>query len=423
MPRHYVEFQRLIRVVVGLAAIAAAAALPARSVVAQAEAQVPDFSGAWDSTYGLLEIDQNGANVTGHYSYGGGSTIDGTVSGPRLTFHYREPTASGDGWFELGADGQSLAGQWHETGSSEWYPWTATRSERVSTLEAESTGWSGLFETTYGRLRLARDGDQVTGTYSWGGGSSLTGHLEGSRLVFRYQEPTVAGDGWFELSDDGTSLNGSWRADGGSDWASWTGTRVVPEPGVVWLVVLEAPWETSLAENEYAFGDMLRAYFQRMPNVRVRHRRLYDVDDFRREAADLAYLAEPVAVLIASHGEGGQLTLEGGALGAEPLTQMLINAPNVFLLHFSSCEMMTNGLPEAIRAGLPPGRRVALSGYATAVDWSASALIEFLYLDLVLGRGFSPRAAADVVLHEMPFAGDSDTPDSPLGPARFRFVE
>jgi hypothetical protein len=388
-----------------------------------ATAQSVAFGGPWETTYGLLEIVQDeSGHALGTYTLGGGSTIEGRVDGNRLTFRYQEPDAVGEGWFEMAADGRTFTGQWREDGSASWYPWVGERSARAA-LVFENRGFSGLFDSTYGRMRLvARDG-HVTGGYTHAGGSTVEGTVEGNRLAFRYREPDATGEGWFELSADGESLTGAWRAEGSASWGQWTARRIHPDPQRVWLVVLEAPWEESLAEREYAFGEMLRSYFQRMPQVEVRHRRMYDVADFERAMGELGYLGEPVALLVASHGIEGQLILSGERVRAEHFRAGLAQAPNVFLLHFSSCDMMTNGMPEALRANLPPGRSLAISGYTTFVDWSASALIEFLYLDLVLGRGLSPRQAAEVVRREMRFSGDEPDPYSPLGGAGFRFVE
>ena len=391
------------------------------SSLAAAQPTAPaDFSGAWDTTYGFLEIHQDGSDVTGIYSYGGGSAISGTVTENRLTFTYTEPTVAGEGWFDLGPGGESFSGSWHENGGADWYPWTGTRTEGRPGAVA-SSGFVGLFDTTYGRLRLRATGDEIIGSYTYGGGSTIEGTVEGNRLQFRYQEPTVAGQGWFELSSDESSFTGQWQADGSTSWSDWVGERVVPDSGATWLVVLEAPWETSLAENEYAFGDMLRAYFERMPHVRVRHRRFYDKVDFMRATAELAYLAEPVALLVASHGSTGMLTVSADTISPAEVGSAISAAPNVFAIHFSSCEIMIGDAATQIHGSLPDGRYLAVSGYATSVDWSASALIEFLYLDLILGRGMSPSRAAETVRQELLFAGD--TTDSVIGPARFRFEE
>ena len=42
--------------------------------------------------------------------------------------------------------------------------------------------------------------------------------------------------------------------------------------------------------------------------------------------------------------------------------------------------------------GLADRLGFAVSGYSTSVDWAASAILEFTYLELILGRGLPPAA-------------------------------
>ncbi len=401
---------------------------PTRSTVALALALVlvaparaalgADFSGAWDTTYGRLELEQKGAAVQGSYD-GGSATITGTVlETGRLTFRYEERTVRGEGWFELAADGAAFEGQWRPAGEEEWRAWQGKRLAPPAPL-----GFDGVFETTFGRMRLEADGAKVRGTYGFDGGSTIEGTVEGRRLTFRYKEPTAAGSGSFELSPDGDSFGGTWRADGSTQDSAWTGNCVKPDPSVRWLVVLEASWEESLAEDEYAFGDMLRAYFARLPAVRMRHRRVYDEADFMRATREIGYLAEPVVVVVAAHGDTDGVVLDSGKIGGKAIAASLAGAPNVSLLHFSSCAVMGGGLVDEILADLPASRALAVSGYAVPVDWAASAILEMLYLDFVLGRGIAPARAAEHVRGELACAKDKGAPGSPLGAACFRFVE
>ena len=165
---------------------------------------------------------------------------------------------------------------------------------------------------------------------------------------------------------------------------------------------------------------MLRTYFERIPSIRVRHRRLADRNDYLRASSELSFLAEPTVVWLSGHGSAGRLAVEGGGVGADDVAATLLAAENVFLVHFSSCEMLVPGVTDTIRAALPPGRDVPVSGYGVPVDWGGSAVLEILYLDLVLGRGMSPRQAARVVLDELRFAGENATTGSPLGALHFR---
>lgn len=385
-----------------------------------AVASAADFTGDWHTTYGVVRLTQEGNSVTGTY-YSGGATLTGRISGNRLTFTYRETNATGEGWFELSSDGNSLAGKWRADGSDGWDDWTGTRASSAG--PAAAVGFDGLFKTTYGSLRLDRNGNRVIGSYSYSSGSKIEGTVRGNKLTFTYTEPEARGEGWFELAADGNAFTGKWRAAGQTEWSDWSGERIAPEPGVKWLIVLEAPWEADLAEPPYSFGEMLTAYFKRMPEVRVRQRFIYDTADFTRATGELQYLAEPVVLLLSGHGDSEGFSLTDGTLSPERLGAAVAAAPNVFLLQLSSCSMMAGTLPDRVLATVPAGRELALSGYAEDVDWGGSAVLEFLYLDLVLGRDFAPAAAAEVVRQELNFAGDRATPGSPVGATRFRIKQ
>jgi hypothetical protein len=49
-------------------------------------------------------------------------------------------------------------------------------------------------------------------------------------------------------------------------------------------------------------------------------------------------------------------------------------------------------------------------------------LIEFHYLDMILGRGLSPTDAAEQVLRLIAYAGDEKLSGSPYPPAGFRIL-
>jgi ATP phosphoribosyltransferase regulatory subunit HisZ len=66
--------------------------------------------------------------------------------------------------------------------------------------------------------------------------------------------------------------------------------------------------------------------------------------------------------------------------------------------------------------------RFPISGYDRSVDWAASALIEFHYLDMILGRGLSPADAAQQLLRLLNYAGEENLPGSPYPAAGFRIL-
>jgi hypothetical protein len=272
-------------------------------------------------------------------------------------------------------------------------------------------GWDGVWETSFGRLRLVADGARIEGLYECNGPSSLEGTANDAALDFDYREPAVSGSGRFELAPDGESFTGRWRPRGETDWSKWSGWRVPPVEGISWLIVLEAHWQRSLNEPEYAFGNMLREIFARTPRVRVRQRFFDDQESLGQWCRELAYLPEPVVLVIASHGVAEGLSVRGKLIDTKSIFESLRHAASLKLLHFSSCLV---GLGKE-RAPFP------VSGYTTSVDWGASALLEFTYLDLILNRGFAPGQAAETLPKLVCFAADQAPADSPYPAAGFRF--
>ena len=105
---------------------------------------VSDYSGTWETTYGDMVLEQTGSTVTGWYSYGSMSSVEGTVSeeSGKLVFTYTEADASGRGWFLLSENGNSFTGQWKADGDTNWRAWDGHRangepSTWVLILEAE----------------------------------------------------------------------------------------------------------------------------------------------------------------------------------------------------------------------------------------------------------------------------------------------
>ena len=64
-----------------------------------------------------------------------------------------------------------------------------------------------------------------------------------------------------------------------------------------------------------------------------------------------------------------------------------------------------------------------ISGYTTSVDWSMSAIIEFLYFDMILSRGMVPKAAAANLLEILPLAGKKTFEPTPFPAAGFVILE
>ncbi len=390
---------------------------------AAAAARAQDsFAGTWETTFGKMKLTQEGDKVTGFYEMEGRRcSIEGKLEKKRFSFHYQEPSARGEGFFDLSADGRSFTGKWRQNGEGEFSDWTGTRTN-VSAA-AKNDRFTGLWETSFGRMRLVQSGNKVVGTYSFNGGSGIEGTVEGNKLTLQYKEPAGVGTATFELSSDGSRFAGKWKLKDSSSGGEWTGERVEPRVGVIWLVVIEAHWESSLTDDEYSFGGMLRAFFSRSSSVQVRHRFYTDEASLKRWCADVAYIAEPTVVVIASHGSSEGVAVDGKTVPATAFAESLRMANNVKLLHFSACQIMKGRAAETIAQGVDPSSRFPISGYTTSVDWAGSAVIEFAYLDMILMRGMTPSKAAEQLLKMMPFAGNNAVRGSAFGNAGFRLLK
>jgi hypothetical protein len=374
------------------------------------------FAGTWETTFGVMTLTQEGKQIRGHYLLEGQRCgIEGKVEKNRLTFTYQEPNVKGEGWFELSADGKSFKGKWREQGQTSWGDWTGKRV-------IAPTGFAGVWRTTYGSMALTEVAGRVQGIYGGGGNSSIDGKLEGKKLTFTYQEPSVKGQGWFELSADGKSFKGKWREQGQTAWRDWRGDRINPVPGRSWLVVLEANWENDLRQQEYSFGSMLRGFFARSEEVKVRHRFFTDAASLTQWCREVAYIPEPVVLVVAAHATPQGVGAGGKTIGPESLARGLSSCGNLKLLHFSACQIMKDKLATEMVKALDRRVSFPISGYSTSVDWVASAVIEFMYLDLILMRNMSPTAAAEQLGKLMPFSGDRAIPGAVIPAAGFKLL-
>jgi hypothetical protein len=362
-----------------------------------------DFTGEWFTTFGLMALEPRGGGIAGTYRYAGNEgRLEGVASGDTLKFTYSEPGEQGEGTFRLLRPGRFVGS---------YLASDATRPRRWS----GERGWDGVWESDFGRVRLTHEADRVHGSYEGASHSTIEGAMRDGRLEFRYREPNAAGEGRFRLSEDGRAFDGEWRQDDRTEWAPWRGRRLEADAGITWLVVLEAHWQRSLAESEYAFGHMLREVFARLPQVRVRQRFFHDAAGLEHWCRELTYLPEPTILMIASHGVAEGLSVHDEVINTARVIESLRYAESLLLLHFSSCLVGLDGEHALSNQSYP------VSGYATSVDWGASALLEFTYLDLMLNRGLDPAEAAEKLPALISYAGDEVAPDSPYPAAGFRF--
>lgn len=385
----------------------------APSVLAQSQTDEPadvetqdalDFNGHWETNHGVVKLNQDGNTVNGSYENETAiGNLEGKAEGDVVNLRFDDNNQKGEARFELSEDGNSFSGAWRAEGEFSWRQWNGRR--------VASPGFGGLWETRFGKMRLFANGDEICGTYNFQGGeSTIEGQLKGKRFIFRYKEPNdVEGAAWFELSEDGNSLTGKYRPDGGRRWDDWTGERIKPEEGRVWLVILEANWETSLDEPQYAFAEMLEEYFTMATarHVDVRRRTFHDSVDLQRFCKQVKYIPGEVVLLISTHGSREGITVLGETIRPDVLANCLAGTPNIELLHLSGCSMMSGSFPAKLHALLEnEPKRFPVTGYTTVVGWDASALGDFTFLSMLLIHRLEPEAAVREAIRVSPHLGD-----------------
>lgn len=355
-----------------------------------------DFGGSWMTTYGRMELSQTGADIHGSYVMNGEKcAIDGKIKNGKFVFRYKEQKASGEGWFAL-EDQNKFSGSWRQDGMTAWSPWIGARVIDYSKVVG------GVFVTPYGRLRvIEKKKNETIGVFQDAGVGTLKN---------------------FTLKNDGQEISASWSAPG-KEPRTFTGQRLLPLSGKAWLMVFESSWGNSLEDREYSFGDMVKAFFDRTPNVETRRRSFSDAGSLKKWLAELAFIPEPIVLTIASHGESDGLKIDGKTISANEVAEGLKYVTELRALHFSSCLVMKSKFGQEVSKALKDsGIRAAVSGYKNSVDWAASALFEMNYFDLILSRGLAAPEASKAALVMFPIAGDKPLRDVPVNPGGFSVI-
>lgn len=182
----------------------------------------------------LLTIDESGSNFEGTMSALNNANPLSKISGSvqpdgRLFFHRSSPGLSQqyEGRIFQGVESNNAMAGYFTSGSASftWY------AERRKADPMPSVNWSGVWNTSWGRMELRQTGDRVSGIYEHDQGR-INARAVGNRLIGTWSEastylpPSDAGDIEFTLSPDGRSFTGKWRYGSSGNWSSgWTGNR------------------------------------------------------------------------------------------------------------------------------------------------------------------------------------------------------
>jgi hypothetical protein len=147
-----------------------------------------DISGVWNTNYGRVVLQQDGANVKGTFQYETG-TIEGTITGNVLdgTWFddptYECPIDKGRLRFEFSSTGNSFTGFWGFCEEPLTENWSGVKLQPAPSLNVAGK-W---ITTNFGNVVFSQNINRITGTYDNGNGK-IDGILLGYTLIGFWSE-------------------------------------------------------------------------------------------------------------------------------------------------------------------------------------------------------------------------------------------
>lgn len=223
-----------VQIVVPAATPTSTATLVPVTITPTATLSAGVWSGAWDTNCGAsacaqMNLVQTGNTVVGTYA-GGDGTINGTVTGNRLTGTWSRNASSGSIDFWIKAGGLRWQGNFDKT-----FPWCGQRSGQSAPSPCGVATWYGTWTTVCGDaglglcddITLAQNGSSVSGTYA-GGDGSIDATVDGVELTGTWTRSPGTGSFKFFMTPDGLQFQGNY--DTANQWCGYRSGSSEPSP-------------------------------------------------------------------------------------------------------------------------------------------------------------------------------------------------
>lgn len=178
-------------------------------------AATQQVSGTWFTTRGVLELQGDGAELTGTYGDDQAHRLTGTLRGSTFTFQATEGETKLTGTFEFDAGGHRFSGDWKAGRRSD--TWRGWRHD-PATEQGEPAQVAGFWRTSWGMLELTQEGTRLTGGFGAQGWSSVQGTIAGRFVQLDYQNPFGKGSFTIDVDADGKRALGGAR---GASQGAW----------------------------------------------------------------------------------------------------------------------------------------------------------------------------------------------------------
>jgi RNA polymerase sigma factor (sigma-70 family) len=184
------------------------------------------LSGEWRTSLGLVTFTRQRDVWIANFADRELPALQGLLNGKELTLKYDEDAKRASSNIKLDDSGRSFAGPFsfsegqRNIVNTKWQGWRPDPEARKS----EPGQFSGLWLTTQGLMEIEQTGNKIRGQYARYGPVKIEGTIAGRELDFRYTW-LRNGEGWFDLSKDGKTLEGAAVDDGANSWYERNGRR------------------------------------------------------------------------------------------------------------------------------------------------------------------------------------------------------
>ncbi|MDD3981691.1 MAG: hypothetical protein PHT55_05765 [Spirochaetales bacterium] len=193
-------------------------------------------SAVYETDFGELTIQQNGAKITGNYVIGAGR-IEGTLAGRTLSGWWYQPNGKGRLVFVFSEDFSSFSGKWSYDSAEPTSVWNGKRTGGGGLLGAPNLAQpapppppvAGIYDTDFKEMTLQLNGSKVTGTYTHADGK-IEGTLEGRTLTGWWYQNNGKGRFVFYFSEGFDSFAGKWGYNDAEPTDQWNGKKKTALP-------------------------------------------------------------------------------------------------------------------------------------------------------------------------------------------------
>lgn len=186
-----------------------------------------NVSGVYQTDFNEMTLQQNGSQVTGTYKYADGR-IEGTVSGNTMTGWWYQNNGKGRFIFVFNGDFSAYTGKWGHDNAEPTGVWNGRKTSGFSSSVSQPqpiSSVAGSYDTDFKEMTLSQNGTSVNGSYKHDNGR-IEGTLNGNVLTGWWYQSSSKGRLVFVFNSDFSAFSGKWSYDNAEPSSAWNGKRI-----------------------------------------------------------------------------------------------------------------------------------------------------------------------------------------------------